>query len=115
VSYILKATNANSIAHLLWENSVTPALIDELETTYQVVTIKPSAIVCTIGSNISIPGVLARAAQALAEAEVNVNCVSQTLRQVNMQFIVEREDYKKSIIALNHSLCVNSGTPVPVA
>jgi aspartate kinase len=32
-----------------------------------------------------------------------------------MQFIVEREDYKKSIIALNLSLCVNSGTPVPVA
>ena len=32
-----------------------------------------------------------------------------------VEFIVEREDYKKSVIALNHSLCVNSGTPVPVA
>ena len=74
-----------------------------------------SAVVCAIGSNIGIPGVLARAAQALADAGVNVNCVSQTLRQVNMQFIVERGDYRKSIIALNHSLCVNSGTPVPVA
>ena len=115
VSYILKATNANSIAHLLWDNSVTAELIGELEENYQVVTIKPSAVVCTIGSNISIPGVLARAAQTLANAEVNVNCVSQTLRQVNMQFIVDREDYKKSIIALNQSLCVNSGTPVPVA
>ena len=115
VSYILKATNANSIAHLLWDNSVTAELIGELEENYQVVTIKPSAVVCTIGSNISIPGVLARAAQTLANAEVNVNCVSQTLRQVNMQFIVDREDYKKSIIALNQSLCVKSGTPVPVA
>ncbi|MCB1961658.1 MAG: aspartate kinase [Rhodocyclaceae bacterium] len=114
-SYILKATNANSIAHLLWDRSVTRTLIDELEASYHVITVKPSAVVCAIGSNISIPGVLARAAQALADAEVNVNCVSQTLRQVNMQFIVEREDYKKSVIALNHSLCVNSGTPVPVA
>ncbi|MEZ5610742.1 MAG: ACT domain-containing protein, partial [Rhodocyclaceae bacterium] len=114
-SYILKATNANSIAHLLWDRSVTRALIDELEANYQVVTVKPSAVVCAIGSNISIPGVLARAAQALADAQVNVNCVSQTLRQVNMQFIIEREDYKKAVIALNHSLCVNSGTPVPVA
>ena len=25
VSYILKATNANSIAHLVWDNQVTPA------------------------------------------------------------------------------------------
>ena len=115
VSYILKATNANSIAHLLWDNSVTAELIGELEENYQVVTIKPSAVVCTIGSNISIPGVLARAAQTLANAEVNVNCVSQTLRQVNMQFIIERSDYKQAIIALNHSLCVTPGVPVPRA
>jgi aspartate kinase len=115
VSYILKATNANSIAHLLWDNSVSTALVAELKSRYQVVTIKQSAVVCAIGSNIGIPGVLARAAQALADAEVNVNCVSQTLRQVNMQFIIERNDYKKAIIALNHSLCVNSGAPVPVA
>jgi aspartate kinase len=115
ISYILKATNANSIAHLLWDGSVTAALVDELKANYQVVTVKQSAIVCAIGSNIGIPGVLARAAQALADAGVNVNCVSQTLRQVNMQFIVERGDYRKSIVALNHSLCVTSGAPVPVA
>ena len=115
ISYILKATNANSIAHVLWESSVTPALIAELEARYEVVTVKPSAIVCAIGSNISIPGVLARAAQALADAGVNVNCVSQTLRQVNMQFIIERADYKKAIVALNHTLCVSPGTPVPLA
>ena len=77
--------------------------------------IKPSAIVCTIGSNIGIPGVLAKAAQALADAQVNVNCVSQTLRQVNMQFVIEREDYKTAIKALNLALCVNSGAPVPRA
>lgn len=115
ISYILKATNANSIAHVLWESSVTPALVAELEARYEVVTVKPSAIVCAIGSNISIPGVLARAAQALADAQVNVNCVSQTLRQVNMQFIIERSDYKNAIIALNHTLCVSPGVPVPRA
>jgi len=115
VSYILKATNANSIAHLVWDSSVTPELVAELEAQYQVVTVKPNAIVCAIGSNISIPGVLAKAAQALASAGVNVNCVSQTLRQVNMQFVIEREDYKTAIKALNMALCVNSGTPVPSA
>ena len=42
------------------------------------------------------------AAQALADAHVNVNCVSQTLRQVNMQFVIEREDYKTAVKALEH-------------
>ncbi len=113
ISFILKTTNANSIAHLVWENSVTPELVAELEARYEVVTVKNSAIVCAIGSNISIPGVLAKAAQALANAGVNVNCVSQTLRQVNMQFIVEREDYKTAIKALNMALCVNAVSPAP--
>lgn len=114
ISYILKATNANSIAHLLWDSSVTPEFVAELESRYQVVTIKQSAVVCVIGSNIGIPGVLARAAQALADASVNVNCVSQTLRQVNMQFVIERGDYKTAIKALNQALCVDSAAPVPV-
>ena len=107
ISYILKATNANSIAHLVWDNSITDQLVAELESRYQIVTVKPSAIVCAIGSNIAIPGVLARAAQALADAGVNVNCVSQTLRQVNMQFVIERGDYRDAVKALNQALCVN--------
>ena len=115
ISYILKATNANSIAHLIWDNQATGELIAELEARYQVVTVKKSAIVCAIGSNIGIPGVLAKAAQALADAGVNVNCVSQTLRQVSMQFVIEREDYKTAVKALNMALCVNSGAPVPKA
>ena len=61
VSYILKATNSNSIAHLVWDSQATQELVAELEETYQVVTIKPSAIVCAIGSNIGQPGILAKA------------------------------------------------------
>lgn len=106
ISYILKATNANSIAHVVWEKSVTSAFLEELENTYQVVTKAPAAVVCVIGSNIAIPGVLARAANVLAENKINVNCVSQSSRQVNMQFVVDRADYKKAIIALNQALCL---------
>ena len=79
------------------------------------VSVKPCAIVCVIGSNIAIPGVLARAAQALAEAKVNINCISQTLRQVNMQFLVDRDNYKPAIVALNRALCLPSRATVPVA
>jgi len=70
------------------------------------VTVKPSAVVCVIGSNIAIPGVLARAATVLAENQINVNCVSQSLRQINMQFVIERGDYKKAVAALNKALCL---------
>jgi aspartate kinase len=106
VSYILKATNANSITHLIWDKSVNPAFIEELENTYETVTVVPSAVVSVIGSNIAIPGVLARAAQVLADNKINVNCVSQSLRQINMQFVIDRGDYQKAIVALNRALCL---------
>jgi len=107
ISYILKATNANSITHVVWEKSVTSAFIEELENRYEVVTAVPSAIVCVIGSNIAFPGVLARATHALAENRINVNAFSQSLRQTNMQFVINRGDYKQAIIALNQALCLN--------
>ncbi len=106
ISYILKATNANSITHVVWEKSVTPAFVEELENAYEAVTVLPAAIVCVIGSNMAIPGVIARATQVLADSQVNVNCVSQSFRQVNMQFVIDRADYKKAIAALNLALCL---------
>jgi aspartate kinase len=107
ISYILKATNANSITHVVWEKSITPAFLEELENEYEVVTVQPSAIVCVIGSNIAFPGVLARAAEVLAENRVNVNAVSQSLRQTSMQFVIARDDYRKAVQALNAALCLN--------
>ncbi len=65
-----------------------------------------SAVVCVIGSNIAIPGVLARAAQVLADNGINVNAFSQSLRQINMQFVIDRAHYRKAIAALNQALCV---------
>src|SRR5689334_11573871 len=96
VSYILKATNANSITHVVWDKSITSAFIEELANRYEVVTATPSAIVCVIGTNIAFPGVLARAAQALADSKINVNAVSQSLRQTSMQFVIDRDAYKRA-------------------
>jgi aspartate kinase len=111
VSYILKATNANSITHVVWERSISAAFMEELENAYEVVTAVPSAIVCVIGTNIAFPGVLARATAALAQNRINVNAVSQSLRQTSMQFVIDRADYKKAVIALNEALCLN---PPPI-
>jgi aspartate kinase len=109
VSYILKATNANSITHVIPDKAAKQPLIEDLKARYAQVTTMPAAVVCVIGTNIAIPGVLARATAVLAENKINVICVSQSYRQINMQFVIDRTDYKKAVSALNDALCLNGG------
>jgi len=105
ISYILKATNANSITMVIWEKDAEEGLITELKGLYHRVTVREAAIVCAMGTNIAKPGSLATATSALHESGINVEAVSQSLMQVNMQFVIQREDYSKAIIALNSALC----------
>jgi aspartate kinase len=105
-SYIMKSTNANSISMVIWEEFKNHALIKELKKRYQEVTVKKTAVISIIGSNIAKPGVLAKATTILAENKINVECVSQSLRQVNMQFVISRKNFNKAIAVLNDVLCV---------
>jgi len=105
ISYILKATNANSITMVVWEKDMSDGLLEELRGLYYQVRSKKAALVCALGTNIARPGSLARAATALAEKKINIEAVSQSLMQVNMQFVIRREDYREAIIALNRALC----------
>jgi aspartate kinase len=107
ISYILKASNANSITSVIWEDEAYPELIQELEKQYHKITVKKVALVCALGTNIAKPGILAKAATALSENKINIEGISQSLSQVSMQFVINREDYKKAIIVLNEALCVN--------
>lgn len=104
VSYIFKATSANSISLVIWQKDLRPELRPALEAKYEKVTVENACMVCLIGSNIDQPGLLARAAGALAEAGVNIRSAGFTLRKVNIQFILAREDYQAAIIALNKAL-----------
>ncbi|OLN29186.1 aspartate kinase [Desulfosporosinus metallidurans] len=106
ISYIMKTTNANSISLVIWQADLDESLAAELEVEYRTVTVQEAAIVCVIGSNIAMPRILARAANALAKNDINIKCISQSLRQVNMQFVIDRENYAKAIVCLNEDLCV---------
>lgn len=106
VSYISKATNANTIAMLIADRDCSQALLDDLSDKFESVTSRPVAIVCAIGSNIGQPGILARAAQSLAADDINILAVSQTPRQTNMQFIVERVQFAQAQRALHQALCM---------
>jgi len=105
VSYISKMTNANTIDMIINEVDCTSELVQDLDAKFQSVTCFNAAIVCVIGSNIAKPGILAQATKALADAKINILAVSQTSRQTNMQFIVERADYKTAQLALHRALC----------
>ncbi|MGB5233316.1 MAG: aspartate kinase [Desulfoprunum sp.] len=106
VSYISKATNANTIAMIIADRDCSPELLGDLGDKFESVSSRPVAIVCAIGSNIGQPGILARAAQALAADEINILAVSQTPRQTNMQFIVERIQFAQAQRALHRALCM---------
>ena len=104
ISYIFKATSANSITVLIWEKDLKPQLVLALEAKYEKITVQNAAMVCLIGSNIDEPGLLARASGALAEVGINIQSAGFALRKVNVQFIIGREDYKAAIVALNKAL-----------
>lgn len=106
VSYILKSTNANSITQVIWQKDLQDDMIKELRDRFQEITIKEVALICVLGTNIAQPGILAKAAASLANNNINIESFSQSLKQVNMQFVIPRNQYKNGIIALNDALCV---------
>jgi aspartate kinase len=101
VSYIFKATSANSISLVIWQKDLKPGLLETLEAKYEKVTVEDAALVCLIGSNMDRVGLLARAAGALSEASISIKSAGFALRKVNIQFVISREDYEAAIIALN--------------
>lgn len=108
VSYIMKSTNANSITLGVRDNARVTNIVNDLKQQFQVVDTLPAAIVCVIGSNIAQPGILAKAAGTLSANKINIICVSQSMRQVNVQFVIERERFEDAIRCLNSALCVGN-------
>jgi len=62
---------------------------------------------------------LARTAATLAEADVVIQAVHQSMRQVDMQFVLEEKDYESAVRALhselveahNHGRAIKLATP----
>ncbi|WP_421940014.1 aspartate kinase [Pedobacter sp.] len=103
VSYTFKTTSANSISVVIWEKDFHRSLLSELEKNFEKVSAEQVATVCLLGSNIDQPGLLAKSANALTAAGINIKSAGFALRKVNIQFILDREDYKPAIVALNRS------------
>lgn len=107
ISSVSRCVNANTIVHYVAASlssvkRVMRALekrFAEAEVTHQRV-----AMVAAIGSDMQIPGMLARTVQSLADAGISVLGMHQSMRQVDMQFVVAPDDYEDAVRALHHGL-----------
>lgn len=104
---VSKDVNANTITHYLATNFKTLKRIREA-----VAKLFPEAevsqskvsLVSAIGSDMQVPGILAKAVSAIAEKNISVLAMHQSMRQVDMQFIVSDEDYETVVKALHRRL-----------
>jgi aspartate kinase len=104
---ITKDLNANTITHFLDTNLKTAKRIDAaLRERFPSaeVNMRTVAIVSAIGSDMQVPGMLARTVQALASVDISVLAMHQSMRQVDMQFVLDEKDYEAAIQSLHAHL-----------
>ncbi|MDT8429609.1 MAG: aspartate kinase [Pseudomonadales bacterium] len=117
---INKDLNANTITYYLATNLKTVKRIQAaLADRFSSAEIKVSkvCIVSAVGSDLKIKGMLAQTATALSEAKVDILAVHQSMRQVDMQFVLNDEDYESAVKSLHSHLVEvhNHGRAVKLA
>ncbi|WP_461518416.1 aspartate kinase [Porticoccus sp.] len=104
---VSKDINANTITHYLSTNLKTVKRICRvLEETFPEAEINQQevAIVSAIGSDMQVPGLLAKTVGALAEKNISVLAMHQSMRQVDMQFVINEEHWEDAIKSLHQCL-----------
>ncbi len=117
---IAKDINANTITHFVAANLKTVRrVVKELQTQLPCADISSTevAIVSALGSDMRAPGILAQTVGVLAGAGISILAVHQSMRQVDMQFVVAPENYSLAIRTLHHCLVEphNHGIAICVA
>ncbi len=104
---VTKDVTANSITHYLACDLKTAnrirAAIEELHPDSRI-QVRRVALVSAIGSDMKVPGILSRAVGALAEESISVLAVHQSMRQVDMQFVIDEQDYDAAVKSLHRNL-----------
>ena len=102
-----KDMNANTITHYLSTNLKTvKRIIQVLQQNFPEAEINQQkvAVVSAIGSDMQVSGILAQAVAALADKQISVLAAHQSMRQVDMQFIISEDDYDRAIKSLHNCL-----------
>lgn len=104
---ICKDNNANTITHFINSNlKIIKRLSREMEQLWPdaEINFRKVAIVSAIGSDMKVPGMLAKSVNALAKANISILAMHQSMRQVDMQFIVDEADYETAVRCLHKEL-----------
>src|SRR5690606_3486937 len=104
---VSKSSNANTITHYLTGSSEAISKVGaDLEEAFPgaIVSTRPCAMVAAIGSDISAPGLVARALDALDRAGILMLAVQHLVRNVDVQFVIERDDFDDAVRALHAAL-----------
>lgn len=117
IKSIGKDINANSIVHyvaapLKKVKRFTERISESMDNAE--VCTRKVAFVCAIGTDMDLPGILARCAGALGNAGVAIRSVCQPLRGVDARFVVDEEDYQSAVVALHDSI-IEESAPVSSA
>ncbi|WP_372981007.1 aspartate kinase [Marinobacter sediminum] len=107
VRFMAKDTNANTITHYVGSTlkhvkRVVRALKEEFPNAE--ISTRKVSLVSAIGSDIKVPGILARSVKSLADNEISVLAIHQCMRQVDIQFVVDEDHYERAIAALHEAL-----------
>jgi aspartate kinase len=62
------------------------------------------AMVSVIGSDLNVSGILAKLATSLAEKEINIMAIYQSIRQVDVRIVIGEDHYEAAISALHYGL-----------
>jgi len=104
---ITKDVNANTITYYLGANIKNIKRVEQdLKCHFPDSEIKTRkvAVVSAIGSDMKVPGILAKTVAALADAGISILAVHQSMRQVDMQFVVDEQDYTLAVQSLHKCL-----------
>ena len=104
---VSKASNANTITHYLSADVATvKRVIADLQAQYPDASISahPVAIVSVIGSDISRPGLMTDALQALADAHVPIVAMQHQIRNIDVQCIDDVDQYDTAVRSLHRAL-----------
>lgn len=107
IRFITKDTNANTITHFVDSNlKNVKRVVKALEEAFPngEISTRKIAIVSAIGSDMQIPGMLAKTVNALADESITILAIHQSMRQVDMQFVVEEDHYNRAIASLHQTL-----------
>ena len=112
VRIVSKTSNANSITHYLCGSMQAVKRVEaDLAEKFDAasITTRKVAIVSAIGSDLNAHGLTATAVAALDRAEIGLLGLHQSMRNVDIQFVIDESDFERAVRALHAALIEADG------